>query len=242
MFKAIPLKFMQNKSFSESFLSLSRISSGATKERGNISFSRILLLNTAYAVKNKLPDRRGRPNKIDHEVYAKVGEGDYPMGLKAFIHSNGSYNNYLQCKLSELSLLGINSPVNSSSLPKGSWVLEFPITLKKPFMSKDDVPFYIIENPVRKDKVFGIPFTSAMSWKGSLRWTMMKVFLESNADNSDEFAQIRFRHTLLFGTEKGWEETKSWTEYLDTPCSDAREKYTFLVIISPCNQEINPYC
>ena len=200
------------------------VGSGKYSEVRDI-FSRILLLNTAYAVKNKLPDRRGRPNKIDHEVYAKVGEGDYPMGLKAFIHSNGNYNDYLQCKLSELSLLGINSPVNSSSLPKGSWVLEFPITLKNPFMSKDDIPFYIIENPVRKDKVFGIPFTSAMSWKGNLRWTMMKVFLESNADNSDEFAQIRFRHTLLFGTEKGWEETKSWTEYLDTPCPDAREKY-----------------
>ncbi len=174
--------------------------------------SRIMLLISAYKIEN-LKD------------YAKVGERNYPMGLKALIHSNGNYNDYLQCKLSELELLGINSPVNISSLPKGSWVLEFPITLAKPFLSKDDIPFYIIENPVRKDRAFGVPFISAMAWKGNLRWTMMKVFLEPNVDNPDKFAQVRFQHTLLFGTEKGWGETKGWTEYLDNLCPGAREIY-----------------
>ena len=186
------------------------------------------MLTTAYAVKDKLPDRRGRP-KIDPDVYARVGEGEYPMGLKGLIHSNGNYNDYLQCKLSELSLLGINSSINSSFLPKGSWVLEFPITLAKPFMSKDDISFYIIENPVRKDRVFGVPFISAMAWKGNLRWTMMKVFLEPNADNPDKFVQIRFRHTLLFGTEKGWGETKGWTEYLDKLCPDAKNNMRIML-------------
>ena len=200
------------------------VGSGRYSEVRDI-LSRVMLLTTAYAVKGKLPDRRERPNKIDPDVYAKVGEGDYPTGLKALIHSNGNYDNYLQCKLSELSSLGINSPVDLLSLPKGSWVLEFPITLTKPFISKDDIPFYIIENPVRKDRVFGVPFVSAMAWKGNLRWTMMKVFLEPAVNNPDKFAQIRFRHTLLFGTEKGWGETKSWTEYLDNLCPDAKEKY-----------------
>jgi len=175
--------------------------------------SRIILLMTAFKTEN-LKD------------YAKAGEGNYPMGLKALIHSNGNYNDYLQYKLSELSLLGINSPVDLSSIPKGSWILEFPITLAKPFISKDDIPFYIIENPVRKDRVFGVPFTSAMAWKGNLRWTMMKVHLEPKANNPDEFAEIRFKHTLLFGTEKGMEdEAKGWTEYLDNLCPRAKEKY-----------------
>jgi CRISPR-associated protein Cmr2 len=175
--------------------------------------SRTILLVSAYKIEN-LKD------------YAKVGERNNPMGLKALIHSNGNYNDYLQCKLSELSLLGINSPVDLSSLPKGSWVLEFPITLAKPFISKDDIPFYIIENPVKKDKVFGVPFISAMAWKGNLRWTMMKVFLEPTADNPDKFTQIRFRHTFLFGTEKGWEEkSKGWAKYLDSLCPNAKERY-----------------
>ncbi len=200
--------------------------SGKYSEVGNI-LSRILLLTTAYAVKGKLPDRKGRPGKIDPEVYAKLGEGNSPMGLKALIHSKEDYDNYLQRKLSELSLLGINSSLDSSPLPEGSWILEFPITLAKPFMSKDDVPFYIIENPVRKDRVFGVPFISAMAWKGNLRWTMMKVFLEKQEaiNNPDKFARIRFRHTLLFGTEKGWGEIEGWTEYLGDLCPDAKEKY-----------------
>lgn len=192
--------------------------------------SRIMLLTTAYAIKGRLPDKKNRPNRIDPDVYAKVGEGEYPAGLKALIHSNGNYNDYLQCKLSELGLLGINSHINLSSLPKGGWVLEFPITLTKPFMSKDDIPFYIIENPVRKDKLFGVPFISAMAWKGNLRWAMMKVFLEPTANNPDKFAQIRFRHTLLFGTEKGWGEAKNWTGYyLDKLCSNAKEQYRELL-------------
>jgi len=186
--------------------------------------SRIMLLNTAFGIKEKFPDRKGKL-KIVPEVYAKVGEGDHSQGLKALIHSNNNYNEYIACRLSELNLLDINTSVDISGLPDGSWIIELPITLKKPFISKDDVPLYIIDNPVRKDKVFGVPFTSAMAWKGNLRWTMMKIFLEPNADNPDKFARIRFRHTLLFGTEKGWGVTKGWSEYLDGLCPDAKEKY-----------------
>jgi CRISPR-associated protein Cmr2 len=175
--------------------------------------SRVMLLNTVFA----------RENLKD---YAKVGGRNSPMSLKALIHSNGNYNDYLKCKLSEFNLLGINMPVEISDLPKGSWVLEFPITLKKPSISRDDVPLYIIENPVRKDKVFGVPFISAMAWKGNLRWTMMKIHLEPKANNPEEFAEIRYQHTLLFGTEKGMEEVaKGWTKYLDELCPDARESY-----------------
>jgi CRISPR-associated protein Cmr2 len=175
--------------------------------------SKIMLLNTALS---------------NEEVkdYAKVGERNHPSGLKALIHSNGNYNDYIACKLSELYLLGINSSIEISAFPKGSWTIEFPITLAKPFMSKDDLSLYIIENPVRKDKVFGIPFTCPMSWKGNLRWAMMKVYLEPIINDPDKFAEIRFRHTLLFGTEKGLEEEhKGWARYLDELCPDAKELY-----------------
>lgn len=189
--------------------------------------SRIMLLNTAFGLKSKFPDRRDRPDRIDPEVYAKVGEGDYPSGLKALIHSNGNYNDYIGFKLSEINSLGINLSPDISALPEGSWIIEFPLTLAKPFISKDDIPLYIIENPVRKDKVFGVPFTSAMAWKGNLRWTMMKIFLEPEANNPDRFAEGRLRHTLLFGTEKGMmqETAKGWTKYLDELCPKAKESY-----------------
>ncbi len=176
-------------------------------------YSRIMLLITAY-VNDNLKD------------YARVGKRDVPSGLKAILHSYKSYDVYITHKLSELNLLGINTPIDISSLPKYSWVLEFPITLEKPFISKDDVPLYIIENPIRKDKVFGVPQTPASAWKGNLRWTMMKIFLEPNINNPERFVEIRFRHTLLFGTEKGFEDVpKSWTKYLDGLCPDAKEIY-----------------
>ncbi len=189
-------------------------------------FSRMMLLITSFGVKKNFPDRRGRSNKIKPDVYAKVGEGEYSSGLKALIHSNGNYNDQLPFRLSELNLLSINLSPDISILPEGSWIIEFPITLAKPYISRDDIPLYIIENPIRKDKVFGIPFTSAMSWKGNLRWTMMKIFLEPKANNPEEFAEIRFWHTLLFGTEKGMEEiAKGWTKYLDELCPDAKYDY-----------------
>lgn len=199
--------------------------SGKYTEISNVH-SRIMLLNTAFGVTDKFLDRKGRPNKIDPDVYAKVGEDNYACGLKALIHSNGNFNDDIAGKLSELHLVGINTSVDISVLPKGSWLIEFPITLAKPFISKDDLPLYIIENPVRKDKVFGVPFTSAMGWKGNLRWTMMKIHLEPKANDDGKFAEIRFQHTLLFGTEKEMEgEPVGWTRYLDGLCKGASEKY-----------------
>lgn len=188
--------------------------------------SRIMILSTARGVKEKFDDRKGRPNEINPKDYARVGEGNHVSGLKALTHTNGNFNEYIACKLSELALLGINAPINVSILPIGSWVLEFPITLTKPFISKDDVPLYIIDNPIKKDKVFGVPFTSAMAWKGNLRWTMMKFHLESHINEPNKFAEIRLKHTLLFGTEKGTEDVpKGWAKYLDKLCPNARENY-----------------
>lgn len=188
--------------------------------------SRVMLLNTAFGVEGRFPDRKGQPNKINPNIYAKVGEGDYASGLKALIHSNGNFNDYIACKLSELRLLSIDSTNDISALPQGSWLIEFPITLKKPFISNDDAPLYIIENPVRKDKVFGVPFTSAMAWKGNLRWAMMKIHLEPKVNSPYEFAEIRYQHTLLFGTEKGIEDTvKGWEKYLDQLCQKATGIY-----------------
>lgn len=58
-------------------------------------------------------------------------------------------------------------------LPQPGWlVIEVAFTLQTPWYSKDDRPFHVLDNPVRKDRVFGVPFMSAASWKGLLRWSM----------------------------------------------------------------------
>jgi CRISPR-associated protein Cmr2 len=178
------------------------------------TYQKILLLSTAYS--------KGK-GAID---YAKSGDRHKTSGLKVILHSQKKYDQYIHCKLNEIKLLEIDSSIDITLLPKGSWILEFQTELEKPFLSKDDIPFYIIENPVKKDAVFGVPYTSATTWKGNLRWAMMKKFLEERKNNPEEFAEARFRHTLLFGTEKGWEETPTgWAEYIDRMCPDAQTLY-----------------
>jgi len=54
-------------------------------------------------------------------------------------------------------------------LPRYSFALELGFQLARPYLSRDDGAFYIIDNPVRKDKVLKIPFVAPASWKGSLR-------------------------------------------------------------------------
>lgn len=53
-----------------------------------------------------------------------------------------------------------------------SWVsIKITFELKTPWYSKDDRPLHVLDNPVRKDRVFGVPFMAASSWKGLLRWS-----------------------------------------------------------------------
>lgn len=52
----------------------------------------------------------------------------------------------------------------------GWFALSVKFELQTPWYSKDDRPFHVLDNPVRKDRVFGVPFMSAASWKGLLRW------------------------------------------------------------------------
>lgn len=53
--------------------------------------------------------------------------------------------------------------------PSLSFMLQVPFKLRKPYLSKDDRTFHILDNPVRKDKVFQTPMVASTSWKGALR-------------------------------------------------------------------------
>lgn len=53
---------------------------------------------------------------------------------------------------------------------KGWFALDVDFRLQRPWYSKDDVYLQVLDNPVRKDPVFGAPFMAASSWKGLLRW------------------------------------------------------------------------
>lgn len=76
------------------------------------------------------------------------------------------------------------------SLPAGSLLLQATLTLKTPFFSKDDRPFYPHVNPLKRDKVFQVPCLAAAGVKGFLRWAwrMVHQATDKNKDPSEILA------------------------------------------------------
>jgi CRISPR-associated protein Cmr2 len=78
--------------------------------------------------------------------------------------------------------------------------------LLTPWYSKDDRPFHVLDNPVRKDRVFGVPFMAAASWKGILRWACrMQACLRGHLEQGKPFKNWSDPDWVLhlFGNEKG---------------------------------------
>ncbi|MBD2578558.1 RAMP superfamily CRISPR-associated protein [Oscillatoria sp. FACHB-1406] len=65
-------------------------------------------------------------------------------------------------------------------LPSLSFMLRVPFKLRKPYLSKDDRAFHLLDNPVRKDKVFQTPMVASTSWKGALRAALWQLDYKEN--------------------------------------------------------------
>jgi CRISPR-associated protein Cmr2 len=91
-------------------------------------------------------------------------------------------------------------------LQPGWLAIEVAFTLETPWYSKDDRPFHVLDNPVRKDRVFGVPVMSGASWKGMLRWSFaMTTGLIGPDPLKDEEKRRQAEAAILhlFGNEKG---------------------------------------
>lgn len=121
-------------------------------------------------------------------------------------------------------LFGEKMKPDFSYLPEKSWFLEFTLKLATPLICKDDESFYVHDNPFHKDKVFKVPFYSASSWKGRLRWMAYKQWI-AKGGKADE----RVALGLLFGDETGEEDGSKFSAYLDECCPESKEKYRELV-------------
>jgi CRISPR-associated protein Cmr2 len=190
---------------------------------------------------------------MSYDLYVEKPQGDVVTQLRLlvtepnsanvarqfvqFVHGKASqFNNFIDQKCKHLKSSGLlPTPPDIALLPPGSWFLQFTFTLARPWISKDDDPFYVAEsvNPVRKDKVFKVPTMSAASWKGLLRWMVMHIRLAMQKDKltADEFARERLAQTLLFGDEKGEEpgQTKDFAAYLGALKPEARQDYERLL-------------
>lgn len=91
-----------------------------------------------------------------------------------------------------------------ANMPPLSFLLQVPFQLKKPYISKDEGDFYLLDNPLRKEKIFRVPMVAATGWKGALRAAMMRDLVARLYHDKNEKAFIDDRLCLyrLFGNEK----------------------------------------
>jgi CRISPR-associated protein Cmr2 len=85
--------------------------------------------------------------------------------------------------------------VDLANLPSYTFFLQFPFRLTKSYLSRDERVFYIVDNPVRRDKVFQLPCVAPSSWKGGLRAALWKL----------GYGETHTGIRRLFGNEKGAE-------------------------------------
>jgi len=90
--------------------------------------------------------------------------------------------------------------IDLAILPAYSFVIQFTFILAQPYISRDEQDFYIIDNPIRKDKILGLPYVASTSWKGSLRSALWHLGYKEEND------LIRY----LFGNEKEPKDLKDF--------------------------------
>lgn len=101
--------------------------------------------------------------------------------------------------------LGLDVPL-ARPLHEGWLAVEITFTLCTPWYSKDDRRFHVLDNHVRKDRVFGVPYMSAGSWKGLSRWAFrMNTGLLGPEPATDRriVAEAEAMVLHLFGNAKG---------------------------------------
>ncbi|MBC7118857.1 MAG: hypothetical protein H5T36_00215 [Methanobacteriaceae archaeon] len=123
------------------------------------------------------------------------------------------------------------SPANLNRLPRGSFLIKISFTLKKPYTSKDDGEFRIVnkkmtENPIVRDTFTGLPIVRSSTWKGHLKFAAGKVKWEEN-----EKRKIIKR---LFGPEPTEDEAlKGRLYFFSTFFKDKAEEY----VITPLKRD-----
>jgi len=113
-------------------------------------------------------------------------------------------------------------------MPALSFLLRVPFRLRKPYLSKDDTTFHLLDNPVRKEKIFQAPMVAATGWKGALRAAMVRQLVEWWSSLSDgerqqravrkAFVKRRAQLARLFGNEKGVQTDDASVEAFPDTC------------------------
>ncbi|MBX7237239.1 MAG: hypothetical protein K1X65_22850 [Caldilineales bacterium] len=110
-----------------------------------------------------------------YKDHARAGSRREPGGLSELYRSQ-AFQAALEDRKWQLEILGLLPGLpDLTILPGYSFAMHFAFTLRTAYLSKDDVGLHILDNPVRKDKVFGLPMVGPASWKGSLRAALWQL-------------------------------------------------------------------
>jgi len=180
-----------------------------------------------------------------HSDRARSGTRQQSGGYRFWVERHASH--FLRERREWMQALGLepNLP-DLAFFPAASWALEIPFTLRKPYLSKDDTTFHLLDNPVRKEKIFQTPMVAATGWKGALRAAMARQLVEWWSSLSDDeqqqraarkaFVKRRVQLARLFGNEKGVQTDDTSVEaFLDTCSGEAQARHYRRVIRRFCS-------
>jgi len=168
----------------------------AAKSRSLDLYSYLMVLHAndcREGAKSAYPDVGLSTHKVS--VHQKSGTSRYSRNM---ITDAGA----AVTAMKQLGLTGASAALPFDLLLRGAVLLEFDFTLEKQYLSRDDTPFYPIDNPVRKEFVFKTPMVSGSSWKGNLRSAAVENMLTRNT-SPDQKRQERYSLIDVFGDEKG---------------------------------------
>ena len=157
--------------------------------------------NAASQARDAIIRARHSPTAV-YEYLAAVGVGSAVDFRSAWQDKNKKVD-CLREDLQEYFQESFKSPkIDLSLLPSYSFVFQFSFTLAQPYISRDEQDFYILDNPIRKDRIFELPYVAPTSWKGSLRAALWK---EGYREENEQIYR-------LFGNNKGEENQEKLHE------------------------------
>ncbi|GIV64052.1 MAG: hypothetical protein KatS3mg045_1391 [Bellilinea sp.] len=165
-----------------------------------MSFDYFVFLDKNTGLQETLAAPDGLVNGFVDEVSVRFSQGGKEEARRRYI---------IQARNGFIFPEGIEqTKPNFSTLLSSDWLaFQVDFELLTPWYSKDDRVFHLLDNPVRKDRVFGVPFMAASAWKGMLRWACrmqagLREHLEQHNGKLDGWQDPDWI-LHLFGNERG---------------------------------------
>lgn len=125
------------------------------------------------------------------------------------------------------------------TLPGGSCWITASLALQSPFYSRDDQPFYPVDNPLRRDHVFSWPMLGPSGLKGLIRHAWRMCHGEDGPDEELLFGSARDdgggRQGLLYPWPLFWEKGRTGQAMINPrdPATGAGTKPISYEIVEP---------